>query len=62
VICKQTAAHGRKISCTQSAEGAHSTVDVARTIPEEDLKKFKTVLEIIKHMSWLSSLGCFLSI
>ena len=62
LFCKQKKIYLLQILCPHSAEGVHLTIDVARTIPEKDLKKFKTVLEIIKHLSWLSSLGCFLSI
>ena len=62
LFCKQKKIYLLQILCPHSAEGVHLTIDVARRIPEKDLKKFKTVLEIIKHLSWLSSLGCFLSI
>ena len=62
LFCKQKKIYLLQILCPQSAEGVHSTIDVAQTIPKKDLKKFKVVLEIIKYLSWLSSLGCFLSI
>ena len=62
LFCKQKKIYLLQILCPHSAEGVHSTIDVAQTIPKKDLKKFKVVLEIIKYLSWLSSLGCFLSI
>ena len=62
LFCKQKKIYLLQILCPHSAEGIHSTIDVAQTIPKKDLKKFKVVLEIIKYLSQLSSLGCFLSI